>query len=388
MTLSEENYIKDELKNNELVRDYIISGVFNKYSKEENLENNDLKIQLLKCSLDWAIPSLSYSFQDYLAEPKNEEIGRELEKDENLIFSKGLEILNSDILLEKLVFFYVSYGVYLANKLLPEHEDDNFFGAERMARWLNMTTDKHPDIESSQFKLEYKELFVKFINEYNKYGDILAGKVIDSVFSISDENVITRQEERLGVSVDMVAAAQESVRDNIKENSGIDIKNIVIEVGKEISWADIVNHSFRVIGFDRNGTIIDRNNKVKARGFFKPYGYLIAESPILNNRVKLPIVHRDDFLLAASVFDNQKLTSLSISDELIVTYSPEILLKNGLAGGFRHPLHYAIEPHGTLDHYYSMDNDINYGNPNPQKFFGPFVYNGEISVKINPLLNL
>jgi len=36
---------------------------------------------------------------------------------------------------------------------------------------------------------------------------------------------------------------------------------------------------------------------VKAKSRFKPYGYLLVESPIFNQPAKLPIVHRDDFIL-------------------------------------------------------------------------------------------
>lgn len=60
---------------------------------------------------------------------------------------------------------------------------------------------------------------------------------------------------------------------------------------------------FRVLEFDRAGTTIDDRGNVKAVDSFRPYGYLLVETPILNNRAKLPIIHRDDFLLASSVFD-------------------------------------------------------------------------------------
>ena len=105
---------------------------------------------------------------------------------------------------------------------------------------------------------------------------------------------------------EILASAQERAKTRYKEATGVDPKSIVPEIGKEISWADIVNHTFRVLDFDRNGTTIDENNQVKAKSRFQPYGYLLAESPILNNRVRLPIIHRDDFLLAASVFDEPK----------------------------------------------------------------------------------
>ena len=180
-----------------------------------------------------------------------------------------------------------------------------------------------------------------------------------------------------------IATAQERQVKKIKESTGIDVKGLIPEIGKEISWADIVNHAFRVLEFDRNNTTIDQNNQVKAKSSFQPYGYLLAESPILNNKVRIPIIHRDDFLLAASVFDEPKLAAMVVDEELLVTYSPKHLLPKGLSGSPHHVLHYAITPHKTLDTYYSMNNDMHMAKPEPQKLFGPFVYQGEIKVQIN-----
>lgn len=165
-------------------------------------------------------------------------------------------------------------------------------------------------------------------------------------------------------------------------------KNIKIpEIGKEISWENIINHAFRVFDFDRNGTTVNERNQVKARSSFRPYGYLLVESQILNNRVKLPIIHRDDFLLAASVFDDPKLVGFIESEELIVTYSPKYLGPMGTSGSPHHVLHYALASSGTLDSYYSVNNSAHMAEPDPQKLFGPFVYDGEISVRIDSELN-
>jgi hypothetical protein len=180
-----------------------------------------------------------------------------------------------------------------------------------------------------------------------------------------------------------IAIAQERIRAEYKETTGVNLRDIVPEIGREISWADIVNQVFRVLEFDRGGTIIEQNNQVKAKSSFKPYGYLFVESPIMNQRVRLPIIHRDDFLLAASVFDKPKLAELIVDEELLVTYSPKHLLPKGLSGSPHHVLHYVITPRGTLDSYYSMNNDIHMAKPDPQKLFGPFAYQGEIKVQIN-----
>ncbi len=199
--------------------------------------------------------------------------------------------------------------------------------------------------------------------------------------SLIQEDILKGDHE---AAVQRIATAQDRKRNKFKEATGIDVKDIVSDIGREISLADIVNHAFRVLEFDRGGTIIEQNNQVKAKSSFKPYGYLLVESPILNQKVRLPIIHRDDFLLAASVFDEPKLSALVVDEELLVTYSPKHLLPKGLSGSPHHVLHYVITPRGTLDLYYSMNKDIHMAKPDPEKLFGPFVYQGEIKVQINP----
>jgi len=176
---------------------------------------------------------------------------------------------------------------------------------------------------------------------------------------------------------------QEQKQKKFREITGVDIKDIIAEIGQEVSWADIINHVFRVLEFDRSGTSIEKNNKVKAKNFFKPYGYLIAESPIITAKVRIPIIHRDDFLLAANVFDSPKWQDLVTDVELLVTYSPKILLPKGLSGSPHHVLHYVITPRGTLDSYYSINNDIHMAKPDPKKLFGSFVYQGYLKVQVN-----
>ena len=197
-----------------------------------------------------------------------------------------------------------------------------------------------------------------------------------------------KQKGNDGAVEKIITSAQERAKAKYKEATGVDAKDIVPEIGKEISWADIVNHVFRVLDFDRNNTTIDSNNQVKAKSSFQPYGYLLAQSPILNNKVRIPIIHRDDFLLAASVFDDPKLANLVESEELLVTYSPKHLGPKGISGSPHHVLHYALVPSGTLDSYYSANNDAHFAKPEPQKLFGPFVYQGEIKVQINSELKV
>ncbi|MDQ2974601.1 MAG: hypothetical protein M3R69_04205 [Acidobacteriota bacterium] len=181
-----------------------------------------------------------------------------------------------------------------------------------------------------------------------------------------------------------ITIAQEQRRADFQAATGIDPNALIPEVGREISWADMVRHVFRVLEFDRTDTTIGPNDKVTASSMFTPYGYLLVQSPILNQPVKLPIIHRDDFWLAASVFDEPKLANLVTTDELLVTYAPKKVLPGGLSGDPSHVLHYVLTPGGTLDRYYAKDNDLHMSKPNPALLFGPFVYDGEIRVQVIP----
>jgi len=154
------------------------------------------------------------------------------------------------------------------------------------------------------------------------------------------------------------------------------------EIGRDIAWTDIIGHAFHVLEFDRTETKIGPGDKVKAKGFFKPYGYLLVESPILNQPVRLPIVHCDDFLLASSVFDEPRWFQVVQEEELLVTYVPKHKLPGGLIG-VSHGLHYVIVPKGTLERYYMVGNHRHMARPEPEKLFGTLVWEGEIRVQVN-----
>lgn len=156
------------------------------------------------------------------------------------------------------------------------------------------------------------------------------------------------------------------------------------EIGRDIAWTDIVRHVFRVLEFDRAGTIVGPGDTIEAASSDTPYGYLRVESPILSEPGRLPIVHRDDFLLAASVFDEpQLLRAVEGVEELLTTYVPEHKLPGGLAG-VSHALHYVITPRGTLERYYEVGDDMHMASPAPEKLFGPLAWRGEIRVQVNP----
>ncbi len=186
-----------------------------------------------------------------------------------------------------------------------------------------------------------------------------------------------------------IGAAQERQRAAITAATGVDPRSIVPVVGQQLSWADIVRQVFRVCEFDRAGTTVGPNDRVKAAGAMDPYGYLLVESPILNQRASLPIIHRDDFRLATTVYDEPRVVeALATEAELLVTYAPKRVLPKGLSGSASHVLHYVLVPRGTLDRYYSMDGDRHMASPAPEKLFGEFVYDGDIRVQVstNPAL--
>ena len=164
---------------------------------------------------------------------------------------------------------------------------------------------------------------------------------------------------------------------------GIDVNSIIPMIGCDIEWIQIVRHVFRVLTFDRAGSTIGPGNTVKASSLFAPYGYLLVESPILNQPTILPITHRDEFLLASSVFDDPKWLEVIEGEDLLVTYFPKRMKPNGLAADALLGLHFVITPRGTLEEYYKVGNDMHMANPVPEKLFGSFVWEGEVRVQIN-----
>ena len=176
-------------------------------------------------------------------------------------------------------------------------------------------------------------------------------------------------------AVERIQSAQERQRASLLEQ-GIDPFAIIPLIGRDIKWSDVVRHVFRVLEFDRAGTTVLADGTVKAVTPYTPYGFLLVESPILNVEARLPIVHRDDFVLATTVYDEPQFADLIAREELLVTY----FSKNMLA----HCLHYVIVPQGTLERYYEFNNDEHMANPAPEKLFKEFVWSGEIRVGINP----
>lgn len=193
---------------------------------------------------------------------------------------------------------------------------------------------------------------------------------------------------KTGNTSDLLAtltAAQERQRESIKQLTGIDLRTYIPTIGEEISWNDVYLQVFRVLEFDRAGTTTGPDGSVNSNSMFTPYGYLLVMSPIFNQSVRLPIVHRDDFLLADSVFADPTLAAAVESEELLVTYAPRKLLSDGRSGDPAHVLHYLLTGFGTLEDYYSQNNDSHMAKPNPSLLFGKFDYEGEIRVNVASL---
>lgn len=181
---------------------------------------------------------------------------------------------------------------------------------------------------------------------------------------------------------------KQQVRDDTAqvEAAGPDSQSIPL-VGVHFAWIDVTQMVFRVLDFDRNETTVDfaaGARGVRAKSRTGAYGYLLVESPTLNQPVALPITHRDDFFLAASVYDDLTF-SFPESAELLVTYAPKKMSKSGLATSPHHVLHYALVPRGTLERYYADDETGNrrMALPEPELIFGPFAHDGTITVVTN-----
>ncbi|MDQ7816409.1 MAG: hypothetical protein RDU14_05240 [Melioribacteraceae bacterium] len=157
---------------------------------------------------------------------------------------------------------------------------------------------------------------------------------------------------------------------------------IPFEIGRDVSWIDVVYKVFLVKDFDRSGTRI-KGNRVLANSKTNPYGYLLVISPLYNKPLRLPIIHSDDFLLATSVFDDPKLIPMLTQKELLVTYAPKQYMPSGHALGYSHVLHYVFVPIGTLEYFYLSNNKDAISKQRMEQLFVKFNYTNKIKVQIN-----
>lgn len=178
------NKFKKNLKANDLIHDLIIVLVSDKYLSDVNITQSDYEMLLLGRSLNWAIPRRRYNFENDLEKVENEEFKKRLKMNEDKIFEKGLGIINSSKLLEKLIIYYISNEIYLINTLFPKDGEKKYPGLIRMKKMLFQTLEKEPDVKSPDFKENYKNLFIQFNNEYGEYSEKVKIETIDSLFSL------------------------------------------------------------------------------------------------------------------------------------------------------------------------------------------------------------
>ena len=141
-------------------------------------------------------------------------------------------------------------------------------------------------------------------------------------------------------------------------------------IGQHIIWENIVGKVFRIMQFERAGSVIDANGNIQVKRKLRPYGYLHVVSPDYKEPVLLPIIHKDDFLLF-----------LLKDVELLVTYVPKEKLPNAFAGGY-HALHYVITPPDTIDYYYKIQ-ALRKVKASPEKLFIKFIWEGETRIQVN-----
>lgn len=161
-------------------------------------------------------------------------------------------------------------------------------------------------------------------------------------------------------------------------DSNVKIYDIYPEIGKQFKWNTIAGMIFNVLDFDMSDTYFDSFSQAQNDDFSKPYGYLIVQSPTISLTAKLPIIHRDDFMLAYTVFGDNKLKKKIIDDdkyELLVTYAPESMNSAGYSLTPLHCLHFSIEKSGSLEEYYDgKTGTTRMQHPEPEIIFGKFIY--------------
>lgn len=154
------------------------------------------------------------------------------------------------------------------------------------------------------------------------------------------------------------------------------------QFGNQVSWNIAYKNVFKIVDFDRNGSVINEKGVVIAKSSFQPYGYLIVESPVLAESTRLPIIHRDDFLLASSIYGDEKLKEVIQDLEFLVTYYPKAITSKGLSLSPFHVLHFVIANQSTLQNiYFRGTNAVD--DEKLKSLFKHFVWEGNVRVEMN-----
>ncbi len=227
------------------------------------------------------------------------------------------------------------------------------------------------------FWLSYKRKINNLPKLYHQFEENKSSETADtSKIDVSQISSDMYENEESAFSLDLESALLDQ-----GENEYLSLPTPLL-IGRDLSWIDVVNKVFLVKDFDRNGTLI-KGNRVIANSKTNPYGYLIVLSPLYKEPLRLPIIHRDDFILAASVFDDPKITPMLTQRELLVTYAPLKFMPSGHALGYSHVLHYVFAPVGTLEYFYSSNNKDSISKERIEQLFVRFIYTNKISVQIN-----
>ncbi|MFA6475657.1 MAG: hypothetical protein WCV88_05705 [Patescibacteria group bacterium] len=171
------------LEANRLIHDAISMGVMDKYITEDNLTVDDFELQLLARAINWVAPDRDYDITDDI-NSLDEGYKQRFIEDENQIYTKGLGIVNSDSNLEKLINHYVALDIHLMEALYPKNAEVKHTGIKRMKKTLFQSSEKEPNVKSANFYDEYKKMFIRFNEDYGKYGKFLKKETIDTLFDL------------------------------------------------------------------------------------------------------------------------------------------------------------------------------------------------------------
>ena len=109
----------------------------------------------------------------------------------------------------------------------------------------------------------------------------------------------------------------------------------------------------KVVDLKKGIQRIDRFGNDLPKYSFEPYGYLIVQSPLFKDSIRLPIIHKDDFLIIESARKETIWKKFLQEHELLVTYCPKDITANGLSTSSYHVLHFAVVPNGILANLYA-----------------------------------
>jgi hypothetical protein len=174
-----------KLEANNAICDIIRIMLADRLIKEWNLDNSrDYELALMGFIIRWVAPKLDYDFDKDLGQIASADIKKRIIENEDNIYLKGLDLLNSDSLLSDLIAYYVVYEVYLVNLLYPKDGSKRYSGMKRLNKFLFQSLEELPDAQSNDFKENYKNLLIQFNKEYGTYSKPMREETIHSLLSM------------------------------------------------------------------------------------------------------------------------------------------------------------------------------------------------------------